>query len=196
MERELTQPFFGSNDSPLSSRKESRKRGLQFNLPAIIPFSGNVRVIENDDSITSLQDVYEQHCRSIGISREDPVLAFTERIQALYKQTPTPDVRTIPSHLLIGTRLTISTTQRSTLATGRQEIYEEISNKMVPDTVLQKVNILDPCVPILSETDHSLLHTVFDSNDVVTERSLALQETNDHVDGFFHLLVLCPVDVG
>ncbi|GAA5934352.1 histone acetyltransferase TRA1 [Sporobolomyces koalae] len=103
---------------PLASRKESRKRGLQFNVPAIVPFSGGVRIIENDDSITSLQDVYEQHCRSIGISREDPILAFTERIQALYKQTPTGD--------------------RAALSIGRQEIYEEISNKMIPDTILQK----------------------------------------------------------
>ncbi|GAA5832957.1 hypothetical protein JCM3766R1_000374 [Sporobolomyces carnicolor] len=103
---------------PLASRKESRKRNLQFNVPAIVPFSAGVRIIENDDSITSLQDVYEQHCRSLGISREDPILAFTERMQALYRQTPTPD--------------------RSTLAIGRQEIYEEISSKMVPDTILQK----------------------------------------------------------
>ncbi|GAA5983547.1 hypothetical protein JCM5350_000270 [Sporobolomyces pararoseus] len=103
---------------PLASRKESRKRNLQFNVPAIVPFSAGVRIIENDDSITSLQDVYEQHCRSIGISREDPILAFTERMQALYRQSPTPD--------------------RATLAIGRQEIYEEISNKMVPDTILQK----------------------------------------------------------
>lgn len=111
--------------SPLASRKESRKRGLQFNVPAIVPFSAGVRIIENDDSITSLQDVYEQHCRSIGISREDPILAFTERIQALYKQAPTPDVRLhsfrsflpvagLTFSMVCSARLSLSADRRST----------------------------------------------------------------------------------
>ncbi|GAA6061309.1 hypothetical protein JCM10212_005423 [Sporobolomyces blumeae] len=110
--------LFRMLNCPLSTRKESRKRGLQFNLPAIVPFSPSIRLIENDVSETTLQDVFNQHCDTIGISREDPVLAFTERLRTLYQQTPTPS--------------------RSELISGRQEIYEEVSNKMVPNNILQK----------------------------------------------------------
>jgi transformation/transcription domain-associated protein len=54
----------------------------------VVPIAPGVRLIENDASITSLQDIFEQHCESIGIKKEDPLLAHSERIRALHRQDP------------------------------------------------------------------------------------------------------------
>lgn len=75
-------------NSPLTTRKESRKRNLSFNVPIAVPLSPGVRLVENDASITSLQDVFEQHCETAGIKKEDPLLAHTERVRALHRQDP------------------------------------------------------------------------------------------------------------
>lgn len=74
--------------SPLSTRKESRKRNLFFSIPIAVPLSPGVRLIENDASITSLQDVFEQHCEMVGMKKEDPIIAHTERIKALHRAVP------------------------------------------------------------------------------------------------------------
>ncbi|GAA5864979.1 hypothetical protein JCM8547_004259 [Rhodosporidiobolus lusitaniae] len=102
----------------LNNRKESRKRNLQFTIPVVVPLSPSVRIIENDASITTLQDVFEQHCEMLGLKKEDPVLAVTERIRTLHRQEPA-----------LG---------RAEIINGRQEILEEISHKMIPDDVLKK----------------------------------------------------------
>ncbi|CEQ40122.1 SPOSA6832_01706, partial [Sporobolomyces salmonicolor] len=80
--------LFRMLNCPLATRKEARKRNIQFTVPIVVPLAPGVRLVENDASITALQDIYEQHCDSIGIRREDPVLAFTERIRTLYRQDP------------------------------------------------------------------------------------------------------------
>ncbi|KAK4050349.1 transcription-associated protein 1 [Microbotryomycetes sp. JL221] len=110
--------LFRMLNSPLTTRKESRKRNLSFNIPIVVPLAPGVRLIENDASITSLQDMFEQHCESAGIKKEDPLLAHTERVRALHRQDPP-----------LG---------RPELWNGRQEIAEEIAYKMVPDDILKK----------------------------------------------------------
>ncbi|GAA5967961.1 hypothetical protein JCM21900_003879 [Sporobolomyces salmonicolor] len=119
--------LFRMLNCPLATRKEARKRNIQFTVPIVVPLAPGVRLVENDASITALQDIYEQHCDSIGIRREDPVLAFTERIRTLYRQDPP--------------------LSRPELFNGRQEIAEEIALKMIPDTVLQKYMVKSMASP-------------------------------------------------
>ncbi|GAA6030453.1 hypothetical protein JCM8097_009114 [Rhodosporidiobolus ruineniae] len=102
----------------LANRKESRKRNLQFTVPVVVPLSPSVRIVENDASIMTLQDVLEQHCEDLGLKKEDPILAVTERIRTLHRQEPALD--------------------RTQIINGRQEIMEEVALKMVPDDVLKK----------------------------------------------------------
>lgn len=127
--------------SPLSTRKESRKRNLAFNIPIVVPLAPGVRLVENDASITSLQDVYEQHCEKVGMKKEDPVLAHTERVRALHRQEPPLGVRSLSSPSQ-KRRLTSLPLQRAELWNGRQEIAEEIAAKMIPDDILKKVGRL------------------------------------------------------
>ena len=74
--------------STLSNRKESRKRNLQFAVPVVVPLSPSVRIVESDASIATLQEVLEDHCESLGLSKEDPILAYTERIRTMHRQEP------------------------------------------------------------------------------------------------------------
>ncbi|GAA5907251.1 hypothetical protein JCM6882_008402 [Rhodosporidiobolus microsporus] len=111
----------------LSNRKESRKRNLQFTIPVVVPLSPSVRIVENDASIATLQEVLEQHCESLGLRKEDPILAVTERIRTLHRHEPP-----------LG---------RAEIVNGRQEILEETALKMVPDDVLKKYLIKSMASP-------------------------------------------------
>lgn len=80
--------LFRDYASPLTTRKESRKRNLLFNIPIAIPLAPGVRLIENDESIISLQDIFGQYCKTVGMSKEDSILAHTERVRALHRTVP------------------------------------------------------------------------------------------------------------
>jgi len=73
--------------SVLVRRKESRKRILCFHLPAAIPLSPSLRLLENDSSVVGLQDIYDQHLRELNISKEDPVLMHAEKFRAILDST-------------------------------------------------------------------------------------------------------------
>ena len=65
----------------LERRKESRMRNLQFHLPAIVPLAPNVRMIQDDPSYTSLYDIYEDHCDSVQMHKDDPLVYFVEKFK-------------------------------------------------------------------------------------------------------------------
>ncbi|BGP26145.1 transcription-associated protein 1 [Rhodotorula toruloides] len=111
----------------LANRKESRKRNLQFMVPTVVPLSPGVRIVENDASVTTLQEILEDHVESMGLRKEDPVLAFTERIRTLHRHEPP--------------------LSRTDLWSARQEAFEELSVKMTPDDVLKKYMIKSMASP-------------------------------------------------
>ena len=45
-----------------------------------------VRLVANDPSYVSLQDVYDQHCEEMGVTREDPVLMAGEKCKAVIRE--------------------------------------------------------------------------------------------------------------
>lgn len=100
----------------LSRRKESRKRNLSFHLPAAIPFSPSLRLVENDSTYLTFQDIYDQHCKDVDICREDPMLAFADKLRTVYDPAK-PLTKAEGSNL-------------------RMELVDEISAKMIPTTVL------------------------------------------------------------
>jgi hypothetical protein len=103
---------------PLQNRKESRKRNLFFHIPIAVPLSPHLRLLENDTSLVSLQEIYEQYCHDVGMNKDDPVLTFTENLRAL--------VRTHRQQLDINA--------------AKLEIFEEVGTKMFPDDILKNVS--------------------------------------------------------
>jgi transformation/transcription domain-associated protein len=112
---------FRTLSTVLQSRKESRKRNLSFHLPAAIPLAPQLRLLELDSSYVSLQDIYDGHCQDRHLSKEDPVLHFTNRFKSLYN--PATMTRDSPETINL-----------------RVELMDEIETKYVPKTVLSDVS--------------------------------------------------------
>ncbi|OBZ88491.1 Transcription-associated protein 1 [Choanephora cucurbitarum] len=104
----------------LERRKESRMRNLQFHLPAIVPLAPNVRMIQDDPSYTSLYDIYEDHCDSVQMHKDDPLVYFVEK----FKNN-------------VNTQKDIMN-QKTELLNLRMEINDYISTNMVPSNILSK----------------------------------------------------------
>lgn len=67
--------------SVLERKKECRMRNLRFHLPAIVPLATNVRMVEDDVTYCSLYDIYEDHCDSIKIHKDDPLCYYVEKLK-------------------------------------------------------------------------------------------------------------------
>lgn len=111
--------------SVLERRKETRKRGLAFHTPVAVPLSPQLRLVDNDSSFTSLQDIYEKHCEEIGIGKDDPIMAWVEKMRSTWD----------------GTKGLVEFTNL------RMELMDEISTKMVPDNILSRFMIRSMATP-------------------------------------------------
>ena len=69
-------------DAIVEKKIISRRHGLGFHVQNIIPLSAFVRLIEDPQAFCSLEDVYEWHCKQVGMRPEDPVLYFRD---SMYK---------------------------------------------------------------------------------------------------------------
>ncbi|KAJ3082179.1 hypothetical protein HK100_009727, partial [Physocladia obscura] len=104
----------------LDRKKESRRRGLQFFLPIIIPLAPMVRLVQDDPSYKSLQEIFEEHCAETGIHRDDPILSFIQKMREMYTDGEA------------GKKGKVDLTSLKT------EIMEDVANRMVPDNILTK----------------------------------------------------------
>lgn len=69
--------------STLSTNKDTRRRRIDFNVPVIMPIAAHARLVQNDASMTTFQDAYEQHTKAMGIDRDYPVIKFVDKIRSL-----------------------------------------------------------------------------------------------------------------
>ncbi|KAJ5597057.1 hypothetical protein N7450_003515 [Penicillium hetheringtonii] len=100
----------------LAKRKESRRRNLYFHLPLMVPLAPHIRLVRDDSSYISMQGIYEDYCRRVGVNKDEPVLFTMDRMRSLAetKQNRTAD-------------------QQQVL---RTEILTAIQDKWVPSTVV------------------------------------------------------------
>lgn len=100
-----------------------------------------MRLLSNDPSYVSLQDIYDRHCDELGITREDPILMAGEKIRAVLRES-----QTIVRHYLC---LTFFTTKSSFEKPNKTEfinlkktVIDELVTKMIPDDILTNVSTL------------------------------------------------------
>ncbi|KAJ5919627.1 hypothetical protein N7454_009462 [Penicillium verhagenii] len=100
----------------LAKRKESRRRNLYFHLPLMVPLAPHIRLVLDDTSYISMQGIYEDYCRRVGINKDEPVLFTMDRMRSVHeaKQNRTPDQ----------------------VQVVRTEILTAIQDKWVPSTVV------------------------------------------------------------
>jgi transformation/transcription domain-associated protein len=129
--------FFRIMNSVLAKRKESRRRNLQFHLPTAVAFAHQLRLVQSDSTYVSLQDILDEHCRSMNMSREDSTIKFYERIKALHDPS-IPAVSFLSANALSSADVRFQTDPR--FLTLKIEVMEEIQTKYIPDNILTKVS--------------------------------------------------------
>jgi transformation/transcription domain-associated protein len=131
-EERIVQLFRQLNQT-LSSKKESRRRDLQFTLPLMVPLAPHIRILSEDTSWITLQGVYEDHCRRSGISKDEPVLFTMDKLRGLVE---TKGMVGHSSHR-ISSNLTDASVQKpgDQGVTARLEVLTAIQEKWVPHTV-------------------------------------------------------------
>ncbi|KAH7318444.1 histone acetylase complex subunit [Stachybotrys elegans] len=116
-EERILQLFRHLNQT-LNRKKESRRRDLQFTLPLMVPLAPHIRIVEEDNSYITLQAVYEDHCRRMGMVKDEPVLFTMEKLRGvLENKVPTQGK------------------QDQQPQTTRLEVFNAIQEKWVPHTV-------------------------------------------------------------
>lgn len=92
----------------LSHKKESRRRNLQFTLPVAVPFSSHIRIVQDDSKYVSMHAIYEEHCRRVGRSRDEPLEYTAKKLKAAYDpKLPKPDMASIKMEILTAIQATI-----------------------------------------------------------------------------------------
>lgn len=92
----------------LTEKKESRRRNLQFTLPVAVPFSPHIRIVQDDPKYVSMHAIYEDYCRRVGRSRDEPLEYSAKKLKAAYDpKLPKPDMASIKMEILAAIQATI-----------------------------------------------------------------------------------------
>ncbi|KAJ8604234.1 hypothetical protein MRB53_041886 [Persea americana] len=113
-EERITQ-LFRILSGVLARRKESRRRGLHFHLPAAIPLAPHIRIVQDDSSYISLQGIYEDYCNKAGQHKDEPLRLANTRIQQAQ---------------------TVINNNKQNLITLKVEILDVIQRTLVPEQVV------------------------------------------------------------
>jgi transformation/transcription domain-associated protein len=126
--------LFRQLNQTLGSKKESRRRDLQFTLPLMVPLAPHIRIVQEDTTYITLQGVYEDHCRRHGIPKDEPVLYTMEKLRGLVdaKGPVSFGAETIPQQGLIKHDLQKPPEHA---VTARLEVMRAIQEKYVDNTV-------------------------------------------------------------
>lgn len=128
--------LFRQLNQTLASKKESRRRDLQFTLPLMVPLAPHIRILQDDESYVSLQAIYEDHCRRNEINRDEPVLFTMDKLRALM------DAKTPVSQPFVGGADGQCTDEmrkqkpQDGMVTARLEILRAIQEKWVDNQVV------------------------------------------------------------
>lgn len=130
-EERILQLFRHLNQT-LGRKKESRRRDLSFTLPLIVPLAPHIRIVQDDKSWITLQGVYEDHCRRVGMQKDDPVLFTMEKLRSI-QEMKTPVSADEPAFTAFVSNEAQSKPEQT--ANARLEIFNAIQEKWVPHTV-------------------------------------------------------------
>ncbi|KAK3378249.1 hypothetical protein B0H63DRAFT_242073 [Podospora didyma] len=126
--------LFRQLNQTLSSKKESRRRDLQFTLPLMLPLAPHIRIVQEDTSYITLQGIYEDHCRRNGMSKDEPVLFTMDKLRGLMEtKGPVSDAPILPRR--IAPPNDEPQKQPEHAVTARLEVLTAIQEKWVGHTI-------------------------------------------------------------
>lgn len=117
----------------LAKRKESRRRNLYFHLPLMVPLAPHIRLVRDDASYISMQGIYEDYCRRVGMNKDEPVLFTMDRMRSL-AETKQNVSSTVYDHFTHDANPQKRTADQQQVL--RTEILTAIQEKWVPSTVV------------------------------------------------------------
>lgn len=71
-------------NSVIERRKETRRRNIFFHLPTIVPLAPSIRLVEDDPSYITLQEIWEDYCVQKGQHKDDPIIFYIDRMRDIY----------------------------------------------------------------------------------------------------------------
>ncbi|KAI9104837.1 hypothetical protein DFS34DRAFT_691063 [Phlyctochytrium arcticum] len=110
----------------LERRKESRRRNLSFHLPIIVPLAPTVRLVQDDPSYITLQEIWEDYCVQKRQHKDDPIIFYINRMRDIYAS----------DEFLKRGKL-----DKVEMLNLKAELLEDIASKFMPDTILTKFMI-------------------------------------------------------
>lgn len=117
-------------------------------MPAIVAIGQHCRLVESNSSIISLQDIYERHCVENGMDKDDPIMAFTEKLKDIISVSR--NVRADHFILDLPKNANLSLQQPGFVSVAAKlEAYMEIACKIFPDTILRDVRVVAFAVMLL-----------------------------------------------
>ncbi|KAI8806472.1 hypothetical protein BJ742DRAFT_680099, partial [Cladochytrium replicatum] len=119
---EKVMQLFRILNTVLDRKKESRRRNLFFHLPVIVPLAPNVRLIQDDPSYVTLQEMYEDFCRRSGLNKDEPTTYHLTRMREIIASEEMPR----------------RSQNRTDIANAKAEILQTIQEKMIPPTILSQ----------------------------------------------------------
>lgn len=125
--------LFRQLNQTLARKKESRRRDLQFTLPLMVPLAPHIRIVQEDTSYVSLQAIYEDHCRRMGFSKDDPVLFTLEKLRGILEHKGS--VRTAQSFTVGASEAVANAMSQQAkpeiTPTARLEVFNAVQEKYV-----------------------------------------------------------------
>ena len=117
----------------LGKRTESRRRNLYFHLPLMVPLAPHIRLVRDDPSYISMQGIYEDYCRRVGINKDEPVLFTMEKLRSLAETKQNVSIVPLIEYGNVTNSFQRSADQQQVL---RTEILTAIQEKWVPSNVV------------------------------------------------------------
>jgi transformation/transcription domain-associated protein len=110
--------------------RETRKRQLVYNVPAVIPLTHRLRLTETDPAQVSLEDIYEQSCAMRGADPDAPHFTYRESMKRAAASLSGPSSG--------GSSSSHEAANSTALVAARLRVYTDICSRLVPDTILQR----------------------------------------------------------
>ncbi|TPX61909.1 hypothetical protein PhCBS80983_g00781 [Powellomyces hirtus] len=110
-------------NSVLERRNETRRRNISFHLPIVVPLAPSVRLVEDDPSYITLQEVWEQYCAGRGQHKDISIMYSIDRMRDVYASEES---------------IKRGKMDKVEVLNLKAELLEDIANKFMPETILTK----------------------------------------------------------
>ncbi len=113
-------------DVAIKRNIDCRRRNLYFNVPAVVSISAHVRLVADDPTQVTFEEILDEYCAENGISSEEVFLYFKE--QVLARMPPPP----APSTTGDGPKMNLD------LLNLRTDLFADIVANVVPENILRR----------------------------------------------------------